>query len=62
MFRLHAKVAIVDETALVSSVNLTDDTFNRNLEVGILVTNPSFLVPAKTYFDSLIAEGTLSQL
>ena len=29
--KLHAKVAIVDDTALVSSANLTDDAFNRNL-------------------------------
>ena len=32
--KLHAKLAIVDDTALVSSANLTDDAFNRNLEVG----------------------------
>lgn len=60
--KLHAKVAIVDDTALVSSANLTDDAFNRNLEVGIMVTSPDFLLSAKTYIGSLIAEGTLSQL
>ena len=56
------KVAIVDNTALVSGANLTDDAFNRNVEVGIMVTNSEFLVSAKTYFASLIAEGTLCQL
>jgi len=60
--KLHAKVAIVDNTALVSSANLTDDAFNRNLEVGIMATNSEFLVAARTYFQSLIAEGTLCQL
>ncbi len=60
--KLHAKVAIVDDIALVSSANLTDDAFNRNLEVGIMVTNKEFLMSTKTYFDSLIAEGTLSRL
>jgi cardiolipin synthase len=60
--KLHAKVAIVDDTVLVSSANLTDDTFNRNLEMGIMVRNSEFLVSAKTYFESLIAEGTLCQL
>lgn len=60
--KLHAKVAIVDDTALVSSANLTDDAFNRNLEVGIMVTNAEFLLSAKTYFESLIDEGTLCQL
>ena len=60
--KLHAKVAIIDDTALVSSANLTDDAFNRNLEVGVLVKNAEFLISTKTYIDSLIAEGTLSQL
>jgi cardiolipin synthase A/B len=60
--KLHAKVAIVDDIALVSSANLTDDAFNRNLEVGLLVKNAEFLVTAKGYFESLIAAGTLSRL
>jgi phosphatidylserine/phosphatidylglycerophosphate/cardiolipin synthase-like enzyme len=60
--KLHAKVAIIDDMALVSSANLTDDAFNRNLEVGLLVKNPEFLVTAKSYFESLIAAGTLSRL
>ncbi len=60
--KLHAKVAIVDDTALISSANLTDDAFNRNLEVGVLITNAEFLMSAKAYLDSLIAEATLSRL
>src|ERR1035437_6560760 len=60
--KLHAKVEIIDDTALVSSANLTDDAFNRNFEVGLLVKNAEFLVTAKKYFDSLIAAGTLSRL
>jgi cardiolipin synthase len=60
--KLHAKVAIVDDFALVSSANLTDDAFNRNLEVGFLVKNAEFLATAKSYFESLIAAGTLSLL
>ncbi len=60
--KLHAKVAIVDDFSLVSSANLTDDAFNRNLEVGLLVKNAEFLVTAKSYFDALIAAGTLSRL
>ena len=60
--KLHAKVAIVDDIALVSSANLTDDAFNRNLEVGLLVKNAEFLATAKSYFESLIAAGTLSRL
>lgn len=60
--KLHAKVAVVDDSALVSSANLTDDAFNRNLEVGILVANPEFLLSTKTYVQSLIAEKTLCRL
>ncbi len=60
--KLHAKVAIVDDFALVSSANLTDDAFNRNFEVGLLVQNAELLVTAKSYFDSLIAMGTLTRL
>lgn len=60
--KLHAKVAIVDDTALVSSANLTDDGFNRNLEVGVMVRNSEFLISAKSYFNALIADGMLSLL
>ena len=60
--KLHAKVAIVDDIALVCSANLTDDAFNRNLEVGLLVKNAEFLETAKSYFESLMAAGTLSRL
>ncbi len=60
--KLHAKVAIIDDTALISSANLTDDAFNRNLEVGVLINNAEFLISTNTYLDGLIADGTLSRL
>jgi phosphatidylserine/phosphatidylglycerophosphate/cardiolipin synthase-like enzyme len=60
--KLHAKIAIVDNTALVSSANLTDDAFNRNLEVGVMVNNLTFLIKTKTYLESLINDRTLSRL
>jgi PLD-like domain/Domain of unknown function (DUF1998) len=60
--KLHAKIAIVDNFALVSSANLTDDAFNRNLELGIMVRSPEFVSSTKRYFESLIAEGTLKRL
>ena len=60
--KLHAKVAIVDDIALVSSANLTDDAFSRNLEMGLLVKNAELLLAAKSYFNSLIATGTLTRL
>jgi phosphatidylserine/phosphatidylglycerophosphate/cardiolipin synthase-like enzyme len=60
--KLHAKVAIVDDIALVSSANLTDDAFNRNLELGIMVRSSEFISSTKRYFESLIAEGTLRRI
>lgn len=60
--KLHAKVAIVDNNALLSSANLTDDAFNRNLEVGVMATNAEFLLLITAYFDVLIAEQTLRRL
>ena len=60
--KLHAKVAIVDGTMLVSSANLTDDAFNRNLEVGVMVDNPVLLITTMSYFESLISDGTLCRL
>ena len=60
--KLHAKLAIVDDTSLVSSANLTDDAFNRNLELGVLVKDPEFLKSATTCFESLMADGTICRL
>jgi phosphatidylserine/phosphatidylglycerophosphate/cardiolipin synthase-like enzyme len=60
--KLHAKVAIVDDTSLLSSANLTDDAFNRNLEVGMMTTNAAFHVSIAAYFEALIAEQTLRRL
>lgn len=60
--KLHAKVALVDKVALISSANLTDDAFNRNLEVGVLMTAPEVLLNIKSYFHGLIVEGKLQQI
>jgi len=60
--KLHAKVAIVDDTVLLSSANLTDDAFNRNLEVGVMVKSKEFLISTRDYFNSLIALGAFRRL
>lgn len=60
--KLHAKVAIIDDIALVSSANLTDDAFNRNLELGVMANSPEFISFTKRYFESLIADGILKRL
>ena len=58
--KLHAKVAIVDDIALVSSANLTDDAFNRNLELGMMVRNPEFMMTVKAHIESLITGSVLA--
>jgi phosphatidylserine/phosphatidylglycerophosphate/cardiolipin synthase-like enzyme len=60
--KLHAKLAIVDDTALISSANLTDDAFNRNLEIGVMIKNTEFLITTNTYIESLISGEILSRL
>jgi phosphatidylserine/phosphatidylglycerophosphate/cardiolipin synthase-like enzyme len=40
--KLHAKVAVVDDQAVFSSANLTDDAFTRNLELGTLFLTQRF--------------------
>lgn len=52
--KMHAKFAIIDDTALVSSANLTDDAFNRNLEMGVMIRDEEFIQSAKAHIDSLI--------
>jgi cardiolipin synthase len=57
--KLHAKMAIVDEVVMVSSANLTDDAFNRNLEVGVMITSAEFRRAIKVYWQALISDQTL---
>jgi phosphatidylserine/phosphatidylglycerophosphate/cardiolipin synthase-like enzyme len=57
--KLHAKVAIIDDQAVLSSANLTDDAFNRNLELGALLSSGEIIQRLRGHFDSLCAEGTL---
>ena len=37
---LHAKIYINDDTALLSSMNLTHSSFNKSIEFGIVTENP----------------------
>lgn len=60
--KLHAKLAVIDDKALISSANLTDDAFNRNLEVGVMIKNTDFLMTIKAYIDSLVFEKILYRL
>ena len=57
--KLHAKAAVVDKQALLSSANLTDDAFLRNLELGVLFMGGEMPAKLRQHFDHLITGCTL---
>jgi len=56
--KLHAKVAVIDDQAIVSSANLTDDAFSRNCELGMLISDMQVVERIRGHFGSLCANGT----
>jgi cardiolipin synthase A/B len=57
---LHAKFAVADRRRLlISSANLTEDAFDLNIELGILVTGGTAPVEAASHVDDLIRRGVL---
>ena len=52
--KLHMKCAIVDNVALIGSANLTDDAFNRNMELGMLVREQTTVEAISEHFRELI--------
>jgi cardiolipin synthase len=57
--KLHIKCAIVDDVALIGSANLTDDAFNRNMELGMLVREQPTVAALAEHFNELIHNGIL---
>ena len=60
--KLHAKCAIVDSQAIIGSANLTDDAFNRNLELGLLLRDPITTDQMFNHFKALIEARVLIQI
>lgn len=60
--KLHVKCAIVDDVALIGSANLTDDAFNRNMELGMLVRDETTVVSIAEHFNELIRSGVLMEV
>jgi phosphatidylserine/phosphatidylglycerophosphate/cardiolipin synthase-like enzyme len=60
--KLHAKCAIIDEIALIGSANLTDDAFNRNMELGMVVREAAVVLAIAEHFQELIRYGALSEV
>jgi len=56
------KCAVVDDVALVGSANLTDDAFNRNMELGLLVRDGLTVSTLVAHFDELIRRGVLERV
>ena len=60
--KLHAKCAVVDDAVLISSANLTDDAFKRNIEIGVLLRVPALAEQLTRHFQALIEAGVLNRL
>lgn len=60
--KLHAKVAVIDDLVLVSSANLTDDAFSRNLELGVMIRDADFHSGVTGHIAGLIQSGDLVRL
>ena len=60
--KLHAKCAVVDSSAIVGSANLTDDAFNRNLEMGILLRGGGTADQIFSHFKALIDRGVFREI
>jgi phosphatidylserine/phosphatidylglycerophosphate/cardiolipin synthase-like enzyme len=60
---LHAKAVVADdEQALVTSANLTEAAFDRNIEIGLLVKDPTLAATISKHFRRLIEIGDLQRL
>ena len=60
--KLHVKCAIVDDAALVGSANLTDDAFNRNMELDVLVRDSEAVAILFGHFEELIQRKVLIEV
>ena len=60
---LHAKAVVADgEAVFVTSANLTEAAFDRNVELGLLVRDRTLAETAVLHFRTLIERGLLRQL
>ncbi|MBK8231550.1 MAG: phospholipase [Candidatus Eisenbacteria bacterium] len=60
---LHAKALVVDEEALfVTSANLTEAAFDRNIELGVVVRDRAMALAALRQFRGLVERGVLGEL
>lgn len=60
---LHAKAVVVDDEAVfITSANLTEAAFDRNIELGVLMRDRAFALTVSGYFQNLIDRNLLMPL
>lgn len=60
---LHAKCIVVDdELVFITSANFTEAAQERNLEAGILLTNPQLAVQLRSQFETLVVRNILRRV
>lgn len=60
---LHAKGVVVDNRlAFITSANLTEAAWDRNIELGVVVQNPPLAQTVVRHFERLVEEGLLQPL
>ena len=60
---LHAKAIVADDrAAFVTSANLTEAAFDRNIEVGVLTRDAALAAALARHFQALIDRGLLVPL
>ncbi len=60
---LHAKAVVTDdETVFVTSANLTEAAFERNIELGLLIRDRPLAASVCAHFRGLIDRGLLCPL
>jgi len=60
--KLHVKCAVIDDTAIIGSANLTDDAFNRNMEMGAIIKDPGTVANILGHFETLTRNGMLKAI
>ena len=59
---LRVLTAIVDDMALITSANLTDDAFSRNFEIGVMLSSGELRRPLREHLSWLIRSGQIVEL
>lgn len=60
---LHAKGVVVDgRLAFITSANLTEAAWDRNIELGVIIEDPPFAQTVIRHFERLVEDGLLQPL